>query len=117
MNNRQHSPPPGEQANEVEIPQPRTITAFYTQRRNTHWSARRRRDAWILLLMLLLGVVTIFILSSVGTQPPRQVPVLQQGASTTPTITTHSTSTSAITATGQFRTYPLPQSNSELMRP
>jgi virginiamycin B lyase len=117
MSNREHSPPLGEQDNDAEIPQPRTIAAFHTQQRTTHWSARRRRDVWFLLLVLLLGILTIFTLSNVGTQPAGRSHRAQQGASPAPTTTTHSTATSAITATGQFRTYPLPQSDSELMRP
>ncbi len=118
MSNIQHSPPLGEQDNDAEIPQPRTIAAFHTQRRTSRWSTRRRRDAWFLLGTLLLGVVTIFALSHGGTRPSLsgQANITQPRTSPATATKTQPTITSAITATPQFREYPLPQSDSEVMR-
>src|SRR5712692_6250016 len=116
MSNRQHSPPPGEQDNDAEIPQPRTIAAFHAQRRTSGWSTRRRRNTWFLLVVLLLGVVTIAALSSGGARHGKQANVTQPGTSPVAATKTQSPPTTAITATPQFREYPLPQSDSQIMR-
>jgi len=62
--------------------------------------------------VLLLGVVTIIALSNGGARPAGQASVTQSAASPVATTRTQS----AITATGEFREYPFPQSNSQVMR-
>jgi virginiamycin B lyase len=116
MSNREHSLPLGEQDNNAEIPQSRTIAAFHTQQRTTHWSARRRRDAWFLLLVLLLGVVAIAALSSGGAGSSYRANVTQPGTTPGAVTKTSSPPTRAITATGVFREYPFLQSDSQVMR-
>src|SRR6266568_2868980 len=58
-------------------------------RRATHWSAHRKRDAWLLLIALLLGIGAIMTLSFGGPQ------LAGHGSGTTPaafpTATTAST--------------------------
>ncbi len=116
MSKIRYSPPLGEQDNEAEIPQPRTIAAFHTQQRTTHWSARRRRAAWFLLLVLLLGVGTIAALSSGGAGSSERANVMQPGTTSVAVTKTSSPPTRVITATGVFREYPFPQSDSQVMR-
>ncbi len=82
------------------------------------WSARRKRDAWFLLVVLLLGIVTIFALSN-GTA------ILKQQASSTqpgtpPPTTTSGTPTPparVLVRTAQSHLYPFPSSNVGLMQP
>src|SRR5260221_12459584 len=45
-----------------------TGLAPQVNRRTPRWSARRRRDAWFLLIVLLLGIGTIMTLSYGGAQ-------------------------------------------------
>jgi len=76
-----------------------------------------RRNIWFLLVVLLLGVVTIVALGSGGARPSGQVNVTQ---STTPPSTaakTQSTTPQPPMGTGEFREFPLPQSDSQIMRP
>src|SRR5437588_5125811 len=54
--------------------------------RTTRWSARRRRDAWFLLAILLLGIVTIFALSNGAATVKQQANSTQSG--TPPASTT-----------------------------
>ncbi len=91
--------------------------------RTTRWSARRRRDAWFLLIVLLLGIGTIMTLSYGGAQhaaqtsgtPPETFP---------PTATTTSTTEGTpvptarmLSETAQSHLFPFPQSNVGLMQP
>ncbi len=45
-----------------EVAEPARLAVPGAPRRPARWSARRRRDAWLLLVALLLGVATIFVL-------------------------------------------------------
>ena len=72
MSNRQHSPPLGEQDNDGEVPQRAPLAVVSRGQRSTRWSARRRRNAWLLLGVLLLGVVTIMALANGGARPAGQ---------------------------------------------
>lgn len=79
------------------------------------WSARRR-DAWLLLLALLVGSATIVALSGVLNQRPRQTQEGQASQASLPRAQTQATAPSTNPAIGTFHEYPLPQSNDGLMR-
>jgi hypothetical protein len=49
----------------TQPPQSHIHDLVHADKPPVRWSARRRRDAWFLLLILLLGIVTIFALGSV----------------------------------------------------
>ncbi len=92
-------------------------------RRAPHWSAHRRRDAWLLLIVLLLGIGTIMTLSYGGAQhagqtngtPPETFPPT---ANTTSTTEGTPVPTARVLAeTAQSHLYPFPQSNVGLMQP
>ena len=116
MSNRQHTPLLGEQDNGAKIPQPRILAAFHTQRRSARWSARRRRNAWLLLGVLLLGVVTIMALANGGARPAGQAHRTQPAVSSAAATSAQPPTTSRVSATPQFREYPFPQSDSQVMR-
>ena len=67
MSKIQPSPQTGEQDNKTKVTQPQTPSVPYAI--SSRWSARRRRDTWFLLTVLLIGVVTIFILTNGGARP------------------------------------------------
>src|SRR5260370_1724558 len=67
-----------------------TGLAPQVNRRAPHWSARRRRDAWFLLIVLLLGIGTIMTLSYSGAQHAGQTSGTQP-ETFPPTATTTST--------------------------
>ncbi len=100
-----------------------TGLAPQVNRRAPRWSARRRRDAWFLLIVLLLGIGTIMTLSYGGAQHAGQTSGTQP-ETFPPAVTTTSTTagTPAPTArvlagTAQSHLYPFPQSNVGLMQP
>src|SRR5207244_2491126 len=70
-------------------------------------------NAWFLLAILLLGAVTIIALSSGGARHAEQANATQPGTSPVAATRTPSPPT---TATVVFREYPLPQSDSQVMR-
>ncbi len=113
MNNRQHSPSLGEQDNDVEVLHRAPLAGASREQRSSRWSARRRRNALLLLGVLLLGAVTIIALSSGGARHAEQANATQPGTSPVAATRTPSPPT---TATGVFREYPLPQSDSQVMR-
>jgi len=104
MSNVQHSSQPREEDSGVEDTKVEPRAVPRTTPRSSHLSTRRR-NIWFLLIVLLLGVVTIVALGSGGARPSGQANVTQ---STTP---------QPLTGTGEFREYPLPQSDSQMMRP
>src|SRR5712692_5785557 len=120
MSNIQQAPPPEEQENKAKVPGQALPVVAYAEQRSTRWSARRRRNAWLLLGVLLLGVVTVAVLSSASTGRQGQANATQPAPSPTTAAKTQSTAPttppSAIKATGEFREYPLPQSDSQVMR-
>jgi streptogramin lyase len=72
----------------------------------------------LLLTVLLLGVATIFALAGGGIRPSSgQANVTRPGTPPATATKAQSTASPALTATGEFREYPLPQSDSQLMRP
>src|SRR5258708_39349440 len=117
MSNRQHSPLLGAQHNDVEIPERTPLTIAFRGQRSPRWSARRRRNAWLLLGVLLLGVVTLIALAHGGASSAGQAHGTQSVASPVAGSLTQPPTAPALTATGQFREYPLPQSNNQVMRP
>ncbi len=118
----QHSPASGEQDHTSEVAQPGMPAAPCTKRRPARWSARRQRDAWFLLVVLLLGIVTLVALSNSATQRSGQASVTQPGTSPTSVPTANAAggtpvpSARAIVRTAQTRLYPFP-SNVGLMQP
>jgi len=115
MSNLQHAPRLGEAYME-EVAEPARLAVPRVSRRPARWSARRRRDAWFLLIALLVGTVTIIALSGGNTQRPTQAQGAQPGRASLPPSKTQPGTPSTTTATGTFREYPLPQSNDGLMR-
>src|SRR5216684_7946530 len=100
-----------------------TGLAPQVNRRAPRWSARRRRDAWFLLIVLLRGIGTIMTLAygsaqhagqTSGTQPETFPPT----ATTTSTTEGTPVPTARVLAeTAQSHLYPFPQSNVGLMQP
>src|SRR6266446_3254226 len=91
-------------------------TASPAWRQPPRWSARRRRDGWFLLSVLLLGMLTILVLANTVSSQRGQATTTQSGSSPAPVTQTPSATTSSLIATGTFREYPFPQSNSQVMR-
>ena len=116
MNNRQHSPSFGEQDNDVEVLQRAPLAGASRGQQSTRWSARRRRNALLLLGVLLLGVVTIYALSLGSVRPSGQANGTQPGTPLATETLVRSTPPPALSGTGEFREFPLPQSDSQLMR-
>ena len=116
MSNVEHSPQPQEKNSGVEDTKVEPIATSCTLSRSSRLSTRRR-NIWFLLILLLLGVVTIVALGSGGARPSGQANVTQPGTPPTTATKTQSTTPPALTVTGEFREYPLPQSDSQLMRP
>lgn len=81
------------------------------------WSARRRRDGWFLLSVLLLGMVTIFVFANTVSSQRGQPTTTSSGSTPTAPVTQAPSATaSSLRATGAFREYPFPHSNSQIMR-
>ncbi len=91
-------------------------TTLPASRRPPRWSDRRLRDAWFLLSVLLLGMLTILVLANTVSSQRGQVTPAQSGTPPVSVTKTPSTTSSPIMATGEFREYPFPQSNSQVMR-
>src|SRR5258708_39931250 len=91
-------------------------TASPASRQPPRWSARRRRDGWFLLSVLLLGMLTILVLANTFSSQRGQATTTQSGSSPAPVIKTPSATNSSLIATGTVREYPFPQSNSQVMR-
>ena len=94
-----------------------TSRSLHRKWRSTRWSARRKRDAWTVLCMLLLGLGTIIILSSGSLHMWGQVRVAQSGISSarrTLASPTGGLPVSHATVTvrpARARIYPFPSSN------
>src|SRR6266852_1272156 len=92
-----------------------TGLAPQVNRRAPRWSARRRRDAWFLLMVLLLGIGTIMTLSFGGAQQAGQTsgtPPEAFSPTTTPVPTAK-----VLIHVAQVHLYPFPESNVGLMQP
>ena len=70
-----------------------------------------RPDAWFLLGILLLGMLTIIVLANVTSATRGQPGTASTSATQSPSVPP-----SVSRAAGAFREYPLPQSNSQVMR-
>jgi virginiamycin B lyase len=116
MSRRQHFPTLGEQDNQAEVTQPEAPALPLAKWRSARWSARRRHNAWLLLIALLLGVVTISVLAGGMARPSGQARGAQSPTSPVRTTKAQPPTPSAIVATGEFREFPLPQSDSQVMR-
>ena len=117
MSKKEQSPQGGKEDNEGNGTRSKQLAVLPGPRRTASWSARRRRDACLLLVLLLLGVGTLFVLTSGGATPRLQSNTRQAGTSPATAAKTPSPPTPSLPATGVFREYPLPQSDSQLMRP
>ncbi len=115
MSNREQASRSGGDA-AGEIPEPARLAVARPSRRPVRWSAHRRRDAWLLLMAFLVGIVTIVALSGGITQRPTQVQGTQPGRASLAPSQTQADTPSTILAIGTFREYPLPQPNDGLMR-
>jgi len=82
-----------------------------------HRAARRRHPGWVLLIMLLVGTATIVVRFGSGTGSSAWTNVTRVEESPSPVAKTRLAVPAIITPTGHFRGYPLPQPNSQLMRP
>src|SRR5437764_990564 len=91
-------------------------TASPASRQPPRWSARRRRDGWFLLCVLLLGVATILVLANTFSSQRGQATPAQPGQLPISVTKTPSTASSSARATGVFQEYPFPHSNSQVMR-
>ncbi len=115
MSNIEHAPRTGEDYAR-EMAEPARLAVPRASRRPARSSARRRRDAWLLLFALLVGTITIVALSGGNTQRPPQAQGAQPGRASLPPSKTRPGAPATTTATGTFREYPLPQPNDGLMR-
>src|SRR6266852_1198630 len=114
---------PGEKRNGSEGSHAGLPRTPRTSRRFARWSASRKRDACMVLVVLLLGVGTIITLSHGSLQVSGQAQVPQPGISPvegTPTSTTGGSPMPGATVTVRTalaRTYPFPSTNIGLMQP
>src|SRR6266567_633480 len=102
----------------TQPPQSQIHDVVHADKRSARWSARRQRDAWFLLLILLLGIVTIFALSNGAATVKQRANITQLG--TTPATTMSGTPTPparVLVRTAQTHLYPFPSSNIGLMQP
>ncbi len=104
--------------NEAKTPQAKTHDVVHADKPIVRWSARRQRDAWFLLVILLLGVVTIFALSNGAATLKQQANGAQPGTPPPPTASgTPAPSARVLVRTAQQHLYPFPSSNVGLMQP
>ncbi len=102
----------------TQTPQSNGHDVVHADQPCVRWSARRQRDAWFLLVVLLLGIVTIFALSNSTAILKQQANSTQSG--TPPATTTSGTPTPparVLVRTAQSHLYPFPSSNVGLMQP
>ena len=110
---------PREQHNKMDERQPsaQSKTRSSLRRPPPRWSARRRRSAWLMLALALLGVIAVITLANSTAQLAGQTHTTQSNTFPTTPSHTRPATTSTIMAIGSFREYPLPQSDTEMMRP
>ncbi len=102
---------PGEVQHEPEGTHVGPSRPPHTKRRFARWSARRKRDAWVVLCVLLLGIGTVIALSAQpGTTPVGGTEARTTGGSPVPAAT-------VTVRPAQARIYPFPSSNIGLMQP
>jgi virginiamycin B lyase len=107
------------ETNEHQPPEPRGHQPS-RRRRSSHWSTRQRHNAWFMLVLALLGVIAVVVLanSTARFSGPSNtaLPGTTSTISSTP-ATILPTTMPAIMAIGNFHEYPLPQSDTQMMRP
>lgn len=87
-------------------------------RRSAHWSASRNRDAWILLLVLLIGVgIVITLVEGGSAQVARPGTTVTTGTPARATRGIPATTAVFNVHTAQVRLYPFPSSHVGLMQP
>src|SRR6266852_4033373 len=70
ISGRRQTTEPGDEHHEPEGTHLGPSWTSHTKRRWARWSARRKRDAWVVLCVLLLGIGTVITLSAQpGTTP------------------------------------------------
>src|SRR2546421_831461 len=103
---------------EEKAPSSETREATRVKRRPLHWSARSLRDAWFLLVVLLLGLGTVLAFSNIGASLQQQATSTQPATLPTPVVSATPVSTAkVIVRAAQVRLYPFPQTNVGLMQP
>jgi virginiamycin B lyase len=105
MSERHLFPQPKLKDNNTADTQPVKPVVVRARRRPSHGLIHGQRRVWFLLGIVLLSVITLFALSRRDMVVPKQTPV------------TTLIPLPALAATGTFREFPLPQSDSEVMRP
>ncbi len=69
-----------------KVPPSETREAARVKRRPLHWSARSLRDAWFLLVVLLLGLGTVLAFSNIGASLQQQATSTQPATLPTPVV-------------------------------
>src|SRR5260221_14589952 len=115
MSNIEHAPRTGEDYAR-EMAEPARLAVPRASRRPARSSARRRRDAWLLLFALLVGTITIVALSGGNTQRPPQAQGAQPGRASLPPSETQPGAPTTTTAPGTFGEHSLPHSTDGLLR-
>ncbi|OLB58307.1 MAG: hypothetical protein AUI01_02495 [Ktedonobacter sp. 13_2_20CM_2_56_8] len=101
-----------------KVPPSETREAARVKRRPLRWSARSLRDAWFLLVVLLLGLGTVLAFSNIGASLQQQATSTQPATLPTPVVSATPVSTAkVIVRAAQVRLYPFPQTNVGLMQP
>ena len=116
MSNKQYLPHSKEEGNAPGTGKLELRAGLHVHRPSPRWSVRRRRDAWLLLGVLLFGIATIFTLSSGGTLLGKRANVTQPGTSPAPTSQGEPSTPPVSATTDRFREYLLPQTDSQVMR-
>src|SRR6266581_3122355 len=116
MSHKQYLPHSKEEGNAPETGRLDLPASNRTHRPTPRWSARRRRDAWLLLGVLMFGIATIFMLSSGGILLRKRANVTQPGTSSAPAAQEEPSTPPVSATTDKFREYLLPQTDSQVMR-
>src|SRR6266851_1293062 len=116
MSHKQYLPHSKEEGNAPETGRLEPRAGLRVHRPSPRWSAHRRRDAWLLLGVLLFGIATIFTLSSGDTLLGKRANVTQPGTSPAPTSQGEPSTPPVSATTDKFREYLLQQTDSQVMR-
>ena len=103
---------------EEKAPLSETRDAARVKRRPLRWSARSLRDAWFLLVVLLLGLGTVLAFSNIGASLQQQATSARPATQPIPVVSATPVSTANVLVhAAQVRLYPFPQTNVGLMQP
>jgi streptogramin lyase len=118
MNPLPGTPPQRNSAGHKEADIARSGAKPPVDRRTIRWSARRRRDAWVLALLLLLGVTIIATLSRDLMLPTKtRSQASPTATSASPSAGTLTSPARLLTHTARSSLYQFPQSGADLMLP